>query len=60
VLPLLPGDQIFTGTPSGGGGGRNPMRFLRPGEEVVTRIEGLGELRQRCVPGIPHTTISAP
>lgn len=59
VLPLLPGDLIFTGTPSGVGGGRNPQRFLRPGEEVVTRIEGLGELRQRCVAGTPHTTISA-
>ncbi|ORW10549.1 fumarylacetoacetate hydrolase family protein [Mycolicibacter longobardus] len=59
VLPLLPGDLIFTGTPSGVGGGRKPPRFLRPGEEVVTRIEGLGELRQRCVPGTPHTTVSA-
>lgn len=59
VLPLLPGDLIFTGTPSGVGGGRSPQRFLRAGEEVVTRIEGLGELRQRCVPGIPHTTASA-
>ncbi len=58
VLPLLPGDLIFTGTPSGVGGGRTPKRFLRAGEEIVTRIEGIGELRQRCVPGPPHTTIS--
>ncbi|MCQ4121665.1 fumarylacetoacetate hydrolase family protein [Rhodococcus tibetensis] len=59
VLPLQPGDLIFTGTPSGVGGGRNPKRFLVPGEEVVTWIEGIGELRQRCVPGTPYTTASA-
>lgn len=59
VLPLQPGDLIFTGTPSGVGGGRRPQRFLSPGDEVVTWIEGIGELRQRCVPGIPHTTASS-
>ena len=59
VLPLQPGDLIFTGTPSGVGGGRTPKRFLVPGEEVVTWIEGIGALRQRCVPGTPHTTASA-
>ena len=59
VLPLQPGDLIFTGTPSGVGGGRNPKRFLVPGEEVVTWIEGIGTLRQRCVPGPPYTTASA-
>ena len=55
VLPLQPGDLIFTGTPSGVGGGRTPRRFLVPGEEVVTWIEGLGEQRQTCVPGHPYT-----
>lgn len=59
VLPLLPGDLIFTGTPSGVGAGRNPKRFLRVGEEIVTHIEGIGELRQMCVPGKRHTTMSA-
>lgn len=58
VLPLQPGDLIFTGTPSGVGGGRNPKRFLVAGEEVVTWIEGIGQLRQRCVPGTPYTTAS--
>ncbi|MGW4298294.1 fumarylacetoacetate hydrolase family protein [Streptomyces sp. NPDC004646] len=58
VLPLQPGDLIFTGTPSGVGGGRNPKRFLVAGEEVVTWVEGIGQLRQRCVPGIPYTTAS--
>lgn len=59
VMPLQPGDLILTGTPAGVGGGRSPKRFLVPGEEVVTWIEGIGELRQRCVPGRPHTTASA-
>lgn len=45
VLPLLPGDVIFTGTPSGVGVARNPQRFLRPGEFVVSEIEGIGKLR---------------
>lgn len=49
VVTLWPGDLIFTGTPSGVGMARTPPRFLRPGDEVVSRIEGLGELRQRCV-----------
>ena len=29
VLPLLPGDLIFTGTPSGIGAARRPRRFHR-------------------------------
>jgi 2,4-diketo-3-deoxy-L-fuconate hydrolase len=49
VVTLCPGDVIFTGTPSGVGMARTPPRFLQPGDEVVSRIEGLGELRQRCV-----------
>ena len=48
-LPLLPGDVLFTGTPSGVGLGRNPQRFLQPGEELVSSISGIGELRQRFV-----------
>ncbi|GAB3009318.1 fumarylacetoacetate hydrolase family protein [Streptomyces pseudoechinosporeus] len=48
VCPLLPGDLIFTGTPSGVGMARTPPRFLSPGDEVVSRIEGIGEIRQRC------------
>lgn len=49
VLTLRPGDVIATGTPGGVGAGMTPQRFLRPGSEVVTRIEGVGELRNRCV-----------
>lgn len=49
VVTLYPGDVIFTGTPSGVGMARKPPVFLKPGDEVVSRIEGLGEIRQRCV-----------
>jgi len=49
VTPLLPGDIIFCGTPSGVGVGREPKRFLQPGEELVSHVEGIGELRQKFV-----------
>ena len=48
VLPLLPGDVIFTGTPAGVGITSNPARFLQPGEELTTWIEGIGTIRNRC------------
>jgi 2-keto-4-pentenoate hydratase/2-oxohepta-3-ene-1,7-dioic acid hydratase in catechol pathway len=48
-LPLLPGDVIFTGTPSGVGMGRTPQVWLAPGDELVSYIAGIGELRQRFV-----------
>jgi 2-keto-4-pentenoate hydratase/2-oxohepta-3-ene-1,7-dioic acid hydratase in catechol pathway len=47
VLPLLPGDVIFTGTPAGVGLGRTPQRWLTTGDVLVSTIEGIGELRQR-------------
>lgn len=49
VLPLEPGDVIFTGTPAGVGNARKPPRFLGVGDVVETTIEGLGGLRQVCV-----------
>ncbi|MER5884501.1 fumarylacetoacetate hydrolase family protein [Streptomyces sp. NPDC001941] len=45
VCPLLPGDLVFTGTPSGVGMARDPQRFLSPGEVLLTTIEGVGTLR---------------
>ena len=47
VARLLPGDIIFTGTPAGVGQGRSPQRWLAAGDELVSYIEGIGELRQR-------------
>ncbi|MFC8722925.1 fumarylacetoacetate hydrolase family protein, partial [Kitasatospora sp. NPDC057198] len=49
VIPLLPGDVVFTGTPAGVGLGRDPQRWLAPGDELVSTIEGIGELRQTFV-----------
>jgi 2-keto-4-pentenoate hydratase/2-oxohepta-3-ene-1,7-dioic acid hydratase in catechol pathway len=49
VLELYPGDVIYTGTPSGVGLGRDPQRWLAPGDELISTIEGIGELRQRFV-----------
>lgn len=46
TVTLYPGDMIFTGTPAGVGVGRNPQRFLKPGDELRSRIEGIGEMRQ--------------
>ena len=49
VVTLEPGDVVATGTPAGVGFGRKPPRWLRPGDEMIVRIQGLGELRNRCV-----------
>lgn len=46
VCPLFPGDLIFTGTPAGVGNRRVPQRFLGPDDVLVSRIDGLGEMRQ--------------
>ena len=49
VLPLLPGDVIFTVTPAGVGMSSKPPRFLQPGEVVESWIEGIGTIRNRFV-----------
>lgn len=49
ILTLLPGDVIFTGTPSGVGFSSEPQRYLRDGEELTTWIEGIGIMTQRFV-----------
>src|ERR1700722_15356527 len=49
ILPLLPGDLIFTGTPAGVGIVRKPPRFLQPGDTLETWVEGVGTIRNRIV-----------
>jgi 2-keto-4-pentenoate hydratase/2-oxohepta-3-ene-1,7-dioic acid hydratase in catechol pathway len=49
TMTLEPGDLISTGTPPGVGQARTPVRFLRPGEEVVVSVERLGALRNPVV-----------
>jgi 2-keto-4-pentenoate hydratase/2-oxohepta-3-ene-1,7-dioic acid hydratase in catechol pathway len=43
VLTLEPGDIIAGGTPSGVG--MRDGRYLRPGDDVVVTVQGIGELR---------------
>lgn len=45
VVRLYAGDVIFTGTPAGTGWARTPKRLLRPGDELVTQVAGIGEMR---------------
>lgn len=49
VCRLAPGDLIFTGTPPGVGNARTPKRFIRPGEVLVSELEGVGRITQRFV-----------
>lgn len=49
ICELYPGDIIFTGTPSGVGHGRKPPNYLRPGDVIVTSLEGVGMLRNCCI-----------
>ena len=48
VCELRRGDLIFTGTPQGVGQARTPPVFLKPGDEVITTIEGLGRMRNHA------------
>ena len=49
AITLRPGDVISTGTPAGVGVFADPPRFLKAGDEVVIRIDGVGELRNPVV-----------
>ena len=51
VLPLLPGDVLFTGTPAGVGQGMTPPRFLVPGDVIDSWVDGIGQIRTSCVAG---------
>lgn len=49
IMTLDPGDVIATGTPGGVGAARTPPEWLKPGDELITTIEGVGQLINRCV-----------
>jgi 2,4-didehydro-3-deoxy-L-rhamnonate hydrolase len=49
VCTFEAGDIVFTGTPSGVGVARQPPRFLRPGDVVVSGADGIGTLTNRAV-----------
>lgn len=48
-MVLEPGDVVTTGTPPGVGAGMKPPVFLKPGDEMILRIAGLGEQHQKVV-----------
>ena len=53
VMTLAAGDVCLTGTPAGVGHARHPKRFLRAGDVLETEVEGLGAMRNACVPEPP-------
>jgi 2-keto-4-pentenoate hydratase/2-oxohepta-3-ene-1,7-dioic acid hydratase in catechol pathway len=59
ILPLTPGDIIFTGTPSGVGHARSPQRYLAPGDVLETWISGIGRLRNTFAEGPRHVSKTA-
>lgn len=48
-MVLEPGDIITTGTPPGVGSAKKPPEYLKAGDVMTLRIEGLGEQRQTVV-----------
>ena len=48
-MTLYPGDIIATGTPSGVGMARTPQVFLKSGDEMILKIDGLGSQRQKVI-----------
>lgn len=49
IMTLEPGDIISTGTPEGVILGMDPRVWLKPGDEYVVEVEGLGRLANRMV-----------
>lgn len=60
VFTLLPGDLISTGTPPGAAQQQPDPRWLRIGDRVRVRIDGLGEIDNTVAAGSTATTIDAP
>ena len=49
IMTLEPGDVISTGTPEGVILGMDPKVWMKPGDEYVVEVEGLGRLANRMV-----------
>ncbi len=50
---LDPGDVVTTGTPPGVGSAKKPPEYLKAGDELLLRVEGLGEQRSKVIPFQP-------
>lgn len=49
ITTLEPGDVILTGTPEGVGFARTPPVYMKPGDEIVVEIDGVGRLTNTFV-----------
>ena len=48
-ITLMPGDVITTGTPAGVGMGMTPPDYLKDGDEMILKVDNLGEQRLKVV-----------
>ena len=48
-ITLMPGDVITTGTPAGVGMGMTPPQYLEDGDEMILRVDNLGEQKLRVI-----------
>ena len=48
-ITLMPGDIITTGTPAGVGMGMNPPEYLKNGDEMILKVDNLGEQKLRVI-----------
>mgnify|MGYP001182849025 FL=1 len=48
-ITLMPGDIITTGTPSGVGMGMSPPDYLKDGDEMILKVDNLGEQKLRVI-----------
>ena len=48
-ITLMPGDIITTGTPPGVGLGMSPPQFLQDGDEMVLKVDQLGQQKTKVV-----------
>ncbi len=48
-ITLMPGDVITTGTPAGVGLGMTPPNYLKDGDEMILKVDNLGEQKLKVV-----------
>ncbi len=48
-ITLMPGDVITTGTPAGVGMGMTPPDYLEDGDEMILRVDNLGEQKLKVI-----------
>jgi 2-keto-4-pentenoate hydratase/2-oxohepta-3-ene-1,7-dioic acid hydratase in catechol pathway len=53
AIPLTPGDIIATGTPDGVQHGKNPPRWMKPGDVLEIEVPNIGVLRNEIIDAAP-------